>query len=183
MYCNDTDINRSVLRQGDIVSKIHILGAINLKQINYTHTEDNPDEKLSWMVPNPPRISDAMVLSHSCEIALENKVKVTSIILAPVRNINTATDPDRVESLIKSNLIDQSSPEASFLKYFYISKHPTLEYRDGAVVDFSKCFSIRNKSYEFLLDRKITQLTPSAAKSMALKLALYYYRNGLQSVA
>jgi len=55
-----------------------------------------------------------MVLSHSCEVALANKLKLTSIILAPIRSIHKATRTDRIQELINSNLIDRNNPQASF---------------------------------------------------------------------
>ena len=177
MYLADENIERGILRQGDIISKVHLLGAINLNGIQYSSLPAKPEERLSWTVPSPPKISDVMVLSHSCEIATENSVKVTSIILGPLRDINTATDPARVRELIESNEIDQANPAASFLKYFYVSPNPNLEYKDGAVVDFSKCFSVRKQSYNMLVAQKLTQLTPEVANSMALKLALYFHRS------
>ncbi len=120
-----------------------------------------------------------MVLSHSCEIALENQIKVTAIILAPLRDIHKATDKNRIDELIQINLIDRSEPKASFLKYFYIPANPHLEYSQGSIVDFSKCFSIRNKCYNTLLSKKIAQLSEDAIASMALKLALYFHRSAL----
>lgn len=178
MYLEEDDIERNTLRQGDIVSSVHLLGAININSINYSSTAGNPDDKTSWMMPAPPKYGDAMVLSHSCEVALENTVKVTSIILAPLRDINTATDKFRIAELISSNLIDQSNPNASFLKYFYVPPNHRCEYQNGAIVDFSKCFSIRNKSYDLLVQNKIAQLNVDSIQSMSLKLALYFHRTG-----
>lgn len=183
MYLKNHAIDRNTLRQGDIVSHIHLLGAINVTGINYSSTAGKPDDKTSWMVPAPPKYGDAMVLSHSCEVALENTVKVTSIILAPLRDINTATDKSRIDELIKSNMIDQSNPSASFLKYFYLPPNQSFEFKNGAIVDFSKCFSVRNKSYTYLVENKIAQLTDDGAQSMSLKLALYFHRAGNSAAA
>ncbi len=183
MFLSNEQIERNTLRQGDIVSQIHLLGAINLNSINYSFTAAAPDEYTSWIIPAIPKFGDAMVLSHSCEIALENKVKLTSIILAPLRDVNKATDPKRVQELIDSNLIDQSSPKASFLKYFYVPDNPKLKYSTGAVVDFSKLFSVRNQSYDYLVEKKIAQLSGDAIASMALKLGLYFHRTGVIEVS
>lgn len=183
MYLADGAIERSALRQGDIISNIHILGAINLIQVTYTTTAANPEDQLNWCVPKPPDYADAMILSHSCEISTENGIKFTSIILAPIRDINTATDPSKIEQLIKSNLIDKDSPEHSFLKYFYLSENPNFVHKSGAVVDFSKCFSVRKNSYEHVLSRKIAQLTPETVQSMSLKLALYFHRRNGRDAA
>jgi len=125
-----------------------------------------------------PIMGDAMVLSHSCEIDPQNKIKLTSIILAPLRDINTATAPDKIQDLIESNEIDRTKPQASYLKYFYVPPNENLKFKGGAIVDCSKCFSLRRQSYKSLLSSKIVQLSGEATYSMALKLALYFHRNG-----
>lgn len=178
MFLDNGLIERTTLRQGDIISQIHLLGAINLHNINYSYQELNSETLTNWSIQLPPIIGDAMVLPHSCEVALENRVKLTSIILAPLRNINTATDPTRIQELIESNLIDRGNPQHSFLKYFYIEPNQALEHSEGAVVDFSKIFSVRKQSYESLLEKKVAQLSVEATASMALKLGLYFHRAG-----
>ena len=179
MFLEDDKIEKNILRQGDIISKVHLLGAININSIHYSSPANNPQEFSSWSIPAVPKIGDAMILSHSCEIAIENKTKVTSIILAPLRDIHKATDQTRITELINSNLIDQDEPRASFLKYFYIPPNQYLEYKEGSIADFSKCFSVRNKCYNTLLDKKIAQFSEDANASMALKLSLYFHRKGL----
>ena len=119
-----------------------------------------------------------MVLTHCCELDRENENKVTSIILAPLRDVHDATRKEKVEELIQSNDLTQPGVTASYLKYFYVQGHDNLEAKSGAVVDFSKCFSVRNKGYDYLLDRKLLQLTDNARGSMSLKLALYFHRRG-----
>ncbi|MCB0404715.1 MAG: hypothetical protein KDD51_07995 [Bdellovibrionales bacterium] len=117
-----------------------------------------------------------MVLSHSCEIDKENDIKLTSIILAPLRDINKITHPDMLEQLKQSNLISEET-ERTFLKYFYLEANEQMpDFTGGAVVDFSKCFSMRKTAYDYLRDRKILQLQPAIANQMALKLSLYFYR-------
>jgi hypothetical protein len=183
MYLEAEFIEKDTLRQGDVISSIHILGTINITGILYMSTTENPKDRTGWAIPAAPRVSDAMVISHSCEIALENKIKVTSIILAPLREIHTATPQEKVKELIDSNLIDKDNPEASYIKYFYLKGNSKFEYSSGAVVDFSKCFSVRKNSYEYLLSKKIAQLNPPTVNSMALKLSLYFYRNNISAVA
>lgn len=177
MFLHETKIERDVLRQGDIISNILILGAININGIQFQ--VDQKGEKKSWSVSQQPKYSDAMILSHSCEIDPSNNVKLTSIILAPIRDINKATNPSKIDELIKSNIID-SSVQESYLKYFYILPHPKLSFKNGAVVDFSKCFSLKKESYSELIKSKIIQLNNSTIDNMSLKLSLYFYRNNQQ---
>jgi len=174
MFLDEENIERDALKQGDIISQVHLLGAINLRSITY-HTPSGESEYCGWSIPQKPKLGDAMVLSHSCEISLENKTKVTSIILAPLRDIHKATSPEFIQRLIETNMIDATSQE-SFFKYFYVAPNPKLEFTDGVVVDFSKCFSVRKQSYDALLNKKIAQLSQDAAYAMALKLALFFHR-------
>lgn len=175
VYLDVEDFDKTTLLQGDIVKNIHLLGAINLNAIQYTSSQNDP-EISSWMVPSKPIFGDAMVISHSCEIAKENGVKVTSILLAPLRDINSATHPSKVTELIESNIIDKDNLSPSYLKYFYIPNNPSLLFSEGAVVDFSKSFSLRKQSYDYLLENKVAQITDESQSSMSFKLALYYYR-------
>jgi hypothetical protein len=179
MYLDDESIEKGVLRQGDIIADVHLLGAININSIQYSSTVGSePNQYVSWSIPSSPKYGDAMVLSHSCEIDPGNKIKLTSIILAPLRDINTATAQEKIQDLIDSNEIDRTEPQASYLKYFYVYPNENLKFHNGAIVDFSKCFSLRRQSYDILLINKIAQLNNEATLSMALKLALYFHRDG-----
>ena len=175
MYLEE-NIEFNSLRQGDILSSVHLLGVINLNGIQYLTSAAG--EKKGWTIPNAPIYADVIVLSHSCEIASENDIKLTSIILAPIRDIHTATAPEKIDDLKRSNFIT-SSTEASYLKYFYIEPHDKLQFKDGAIVDFSKPFSVRKNCYDFLLRKKILQLAPEIAEKMVLKLALYFHRKNI----
>lgn len=172
MYLNKENIE-PVLRQGDILTDVHLLGALTINNIRYL--TDQQEKQQSWQYNEKPVYGAAMVLSHSCEIDLANDVKLTSIILAPIRDVSKATHPDKVKELIESNELSEYS-QFSYLKYFFIHPFPELDFAQGGVVDFSKCFSIRNKSYEYLQSKKVCQLTESYSQSMAIKLAAYYYR-------
>lgn len=168
------EIETGALRQGDLIGDVHMLGVINPGGIQYI-TGGKGESHVGWIVNTPPIYGEAVVLSHSCEIAPENRIKVTGIILAPIRDVETATEADKVQELIDSNLIEEKT-EASYLKYFYLEPHEKLPHRRGSVVDFSKCFSVRKNFYGRLLDQKKLQMRPDIAQSLALKLALYFHR-------
>lgn len=176
VFQRDEELERNALRQGDVISNIHLCGALNFVAFQYSKTSSAQDWA-AWSVPTPPMFGDAVVLSHDCEIALENRIKVTSIILAPLRDVHKATDHARIQELIESNDVRSEAVGASFLKYFYVEPNGALQFSNGAVVDFSKCFSVRKNCFEVLLSQKVAQLTQDAAAAMALKLALYFSRN------
>ena len=174
MYRPVEEFETGALRQGDLIGDVHILGAINPGGIQYIGGA-KAENSTGWFINNPPFCGEAVILSHSCEIAPENQIKITGIILAPIRDVESATEAEKVQELIDSNLIEETT-QASYLKYFYLEPHEKLPHRRGSVVDFSKCFSVRKNYYESLLKRKKLQLQLNIAQSLALKLALYFHR-------
>ncbi len=174
MYCEAGEYDAGVLKQGDILSKIHLLGAININAIAYAYSTPMADKCVGWQINNEPKFGDAIVLSHSCELDPLNEVKLTSIILAPLRDINTATPKDKIDALKSSNIVTENIE--SFLKFFCLNPNEKLEFKEGAVVDFSLCFSLRKNNYEYLTSKKILQLKSATAKDMARKLALFFSR-------
>lgn len=174
MYAQTPDHTR--LLQGDVVGDILLIGALNPRSIAFQTAPFGDSAPRAWTVPSSPKLGPAMVLSHSCEIAVENEAKQSSIILAPIRDVSTASPADRRAQLIESNRIDDGDGEWSYLKYFYLEPSPELAHDEGSVVDFSFLFSIRWRAFEYVLERKILQLADDVRTSMALKLALYFYR-------
>lgn len=177
MFLEQASIEKDVLRQGDIIANTHILGAMNLNAITYL-VDSSSSQRIGWQVSSKPPFAPAIVLSHSCELDRKgNGIKVTSIVLAPLRDLDGATAPEKISELKESNIITEQSTY-SYLKYFYLEYNPLLpQYSQGCVVDFSKIYSVRKQSYDKLLEGKIIQLRPNFADYLATKLALYYYRN------
>ncbi len=173
MFLPNSEVESGVLRQGDIVSNIHAFGAVNLGAVNYIVSQEG--QQVGYSFFSPPDFVDVMVVSHSCEIDTRNTVKVTSVILAPLRDVNKATRPEKVNELIQSNFVSGGS-NYSYLKYFYVERHDKLQYPSGAVVDFSKLFSVRKQSVDLLVANKVAQLNEHAISEMSLKLALYFHR-------
>lgn len=176
MFVEAGDTQNGVLRQGDILAEVQFFAALNPGGISF-NTDVNGN-KTGWSFNNnKPEFGDVMVLSHCCEISKDNGVKLTSIILAPLRDINTATEASKKEELIQTNLIIPGTTTTSFLKYFYVEASPKLQFQNGAIVDFSKCFSVRKNYFDTLVTKKKLQLTDAIREKMALKLAAYYFRN------
>lgn len=63
MYLDEEQIELGVLRQGDVISRIHILGALNTGGIQYASTASEPGVIKSWSVPNKPTFADAMCIT------------------------------------------------------------------------------------------------------------------------
>jgi hypothetical protein len=176
LYAFHLDYRSDSLLQGDIIGGVQLFGAIKPSAVTLLVPSAGSATANAWQVQGPPPKGHAMVLSHSCEVDRANGVKVTSIILAPLRDVDKATKKEKVKELIESNFIDQANPAGSYLKYFYVEPGPSVPFASGAVVDFSKCFSVHNTAYEQILGLKVGQLTDGARLSMSLKLALYFHR-------
>lgn len=177
MYLDQASIELDALRQGDIIQNVELVGAFNLNSVQ--RTLNSRDEVVAWSTASPLKKAAVMILSHSCEIDLENDIKVTSIILAPIRDVNQATSPEKIREVIESNIIDPENPKETYLKYFYLAPHEKLGFANGGVVDFSKLFSVHKSSYDRLLKSKILQLQSEIATQMAYKLGLYFFRREL----
>lgn len=174
MYLTKDEMISTELRQGDILREIQIFGAIHYGSIQLI-TNQTTKENVAWQSSTRPSIGYAIVLSHSCEISKENGIKLTSVVLAPLRNIETASRPEKIEELIASNDLNEAS-EFSYLKYFYLEPSDDLPFPKGAIVDFSKIFSIKKDSYDFLLAHKVLQLNDRTQISLAKKHAVFYFR-------
>ncbi|MGA2853679.1 MAG: hypothetical protein ABSE90_06085 [Verrucomicrobiota bacterium] len=170
MFLPPEEIEPDVLRQGDIIAEVPILGAIQLEK--YAPVVD-----ASWAVGTKPESGFCMVLSHSCEIALENEIKVTSLILAPIRDVIGAAKPEQFDLLKQSNVLTKDTA-TSFLKYFYVEPAPPMPFAKGGLVDYSKLFSLRRHAVKNLVPKKVLQLKPEFVAAMAKKLAIYFYRIG-----
>jgi hypothetical protein len=171
MYKTDTETG--VLRQGDIIKNTQILGAINLRNITFINNYKNETE--GWQYKAKPVFNYAIVLSHSCELDPSNGIKLTSIILAPLRDVDTATEKTKIKDLVDSNILVPGR-KYSYLKYFFLEPHPNISFPGGCVVDFSKIYSLKKESYGSILENKIIQLEESTVENIILKYSAYFYR-------
>jgi hypothetical protein len=171
MYKNE--IESKVLRQGDIIENTQMLGAINLKSITFIKDYNNEPE--GWQCKAKPIFGYAAVLSHSCELDPSNGIKLTSIILAPLRDVDRATEKGKIEDLKNSNLLRPGN-KYSYLKYFFLEPHPAIKFSHGCVIDFSKTYSLKKESYNDILAHKIIQLEDPIVDDVMLKYSAYFYR-------
>jgi hypothetical protein len=169
MFADTEQSNFGALLQGDIVANVPLLGAIDASSVVGIPATS------AWAAGGKLELGFAAVLSHSCEISTANGIKVTSCILAPLRDVSSATPPDKLQLLIDSN--DVKAEQPTFLKYFYQPSHPQIGHHKGSVVDFSKLFSVRKTNLEFLLSKKILQVTDVGREQLSRKLALYFFRS------
>lgn len=168
MFLDSGQSNFSALFQGDIVSNAALLGAID------AGSAVSIPSSAAWAVGGKLEFGFAAILSHSCEISVETGIKVTSCILAPLRDVSSATPVEKLQLLIESN--DVKGDQPTFLKYFYLPPHTQIGHVKGSVVDFSKLYSVRKGYLDLLRTKKILQVTPECRAQLAKKLALYFFR-------
>jgi len=169
MFVGPEQVPAGQLVQGDIVADVPLFGCLDEQK---THRGG----ETAWMYEGRLQRGYCAVLSHSCEIAPENGMKVTSCILAPLRRADKTTTPEQFEILKNSNVV---TPGAAYhLKYFYLPPHPSIPgFEAGSVIDFSKLFSLHKSMVEALASRRVAQMNSETALSMARKLAAYFYRS------
>lgn len=166
MFVPDADADFTALLQGDVIKDVPLVGTLELDKVTSIGAS-------SWAYPSQLKLGFCAVLSHSCEIARENNEKVTSCILAPIRNADGATKSD-LFAILERNEVKANEP--TFLKYFYIPPNEKLTNTNGVLVDFTKIFSVRKTSIQFLVDRKVLQMADEDRRVFAMKLAFYFYR-------
>jgi hypothetical protein len=176
VFVDDGEVEKTTLRQGDVATDIHWVGTVCFKQITIPSGVVDDEKPKRWSVSNELERGPVAIISHCCELDRTNGVKLTSIILAPIRDVAKATSPNKIQELIDSNIISRSGMTYSYLKYFYVPPTPKLPFDRGGVIDISKIFSVRKTSYDVVLDRKILQMTELGRDAFALKVGLYFYR-------
>jgi hypothetical protein len=133
-------------------------------------------QSVSWTIHDAVKRGAAIVLSHCCEVARDNGVKLTAITLAPIRESSKATKPDKLEELKRTNDI-RTGHDASYLKYFYIEPDFRLGPDPaGYIADFSKCFTFHKTAYDQLLTSKRLQMDDATRLMFSLKLAVFFHR-------
>ncbi|MCW5547692.1 MAG: hypothetical protein KIT44_01890 [Opitutaceae bacterium] len=166
MFLTDAEANFGRLLQGDVIKDVPLVSTLALDRVQAVGQS-------AWAYNGSLKTGYCAVLSHSCEIAIENGEKVTSCILAPIRKADGATTPELFEILRRNEVKEGQS---NFIKYFYIPMHEKLDYPRGSLVDLSKLFSVRKTSIEQLINGKILEMTDDNRVLFARKLALYFYR-------
>lgn len=166
MFLTDAEANFGKLLQGDVVKDVPLVATLALDRVQAIGPT-------AWAYAGALKSGNCVVLSHSCEIAIENGEKVTSCILAPIRKADGATTPELFEVLRRNEV---KEGESNFIKYFYIPTHDKLDYPNGTLVDLSKLFSVRKTSIDQLIGNKILEMSTESRILFGKKLALYFYR-------
>lgn len=85
-FLETASIERDSLRQGDLIREIHLVGSLCFKDVSVPNSVGGGQSQKWWSVHGELPTGPVVVVSYCCEIDRSNAVKLTSIILAPVRD-------------------------------------------------------------------------------------------------
>jgi len=181
-----SSINRKELRQGDIIEGLYY-PFINCESLNLVGTvSDN-----SCSVTETPRLSAlakkeserelltaqiqvsrgfSIIISQCCDLELHNgKLDLPAFVVAPLQPIPymIRTKQEKLD-VFQQNLLEQ------YINLFYIQKVPPLP--DAYHVNFGMIVSIPHKEFNFVMSRKVLQMTDESRVHFKLKLARHFGR-------
>jgi len=193
MYVDAAQMERDCLRQGDVLDAVAfpifesdsaLLGKIDHgSRIEIPHPKivaiprEHRSQKDCVTMQMKTRFAPGAVLAHCCELELRNgKCLLPMIAIARLVSLKTSIvrEPEKLASLRANR--DPRPPEASgYLDYFYLSAHEAIGGVEW-VADFSQIASIPGAEYQYLLQRKVLQLTDRERVKFKIKLAAYLGR-------
>ncbi|MFY9225594.1 MAG: hypothetical protein WAQ98_23155 [Blastocatellia bacterium] len=178
--------NNIELRQGDIIEgvffpvmeleKLNILGnptkthfsnsSPSLSAISYIKKKTN-----FFTIQLKAFYGFSIVLSQCCDLAKrdDGKLEVPAFVLAPLVEVPypILTNLNKLEAL-------QKNETTSFVNRFYIPKNEILPI--DFIVDFAVLVSIPREEIDFVLSRKILEMTDESRLKFKAKLGLHFGR-------
>ena len=176
----------AALMQGDILRDFPALDAVPRTRIHSVlpvardNTAPSPNAEALYLSALP-LLRRVAVVSHSCELQPENEAKVVSVLLAPIRDASRAVKPAQRAQLKDGNELRPASAgaeaQATFGKFFYLPPHADVtEDAEGAVIEFSRTFSLGRDAIEWAIQQRVLRLTNKARTLLGYKLAAFFYR-------
>jgi hypothetical protein len=193
MYVNAAQMEKDCLRQGDILDAIPfpifesesaMLGKIDHGsgiEIPYPKIVVIPREHRSQKdcvtMQMKTRFAPGAVVAHCCELELRNGKCLLPMItiarLVPLK-ASIVKEPEKLASL-RSNKDPRTSEVTGYLDYFYLSAHERIGGAEW-VADFSQITSIPGAEYQYLLRRKVLQLSDRERVKFKIKLVAFLGR-------
>jgi len=186
-------MDKACLRQGDVLdavpfpileSESAILGRIDHESgVQLPHPKIVPiprehrNQKDCITMQVKTRLASGAVLAHCCELELRSgKCLLPMIAVARLVSVKSSIikDPDKLASL-RANKDPRNPNDSGFLDYFYLSPHAVSGGAEW-VVDFSQIASFPGTEYQYLLRRKVLQLSERERVKFKIKLAIYLGR-------
>jgi hypothetical protein len=160
-------INAIDLFQGDIVSNVDISGQNNIEINN-----------CKWKHSLSMSIKYAVIISHSCDVTMQNAGKRPNIIISELRPLSlqhknyilTSSDIKDIES------INKVSPDKNFVINLFYFKGDTKIENQEYIVDFNKIHCIESNFIK--IDNKVLELTSEYRDLFRNKIGLHFARKG-----
>ncbi len=195
MFVPDADMDRTCLRQGDVLRAIPfpILELKNLAVLGEIHGFEHKTGVPAMLTPvrtvhrgGDPyyfagqtkfRLCLCTVVSNCCEIQpRNNKILPPAFLAARLIDVKKSIleDPAKLASL-RSNKDPRDVANPGYIDYFYLTQHELLEGKEW-MVDFSQVVSIASSEFPGILERKVLQMDERTRVQLKLKLATYFGR-------
>ena len=94
-----------------------------------------------------------VILSHSCDVSMENKGKRKFFVCTPLKELPGKFEEQLKDDILEWNTIDQDKSVPANLFVFKSSK---VIHEKNCVVDITRCLSVNSKKLD--LDKKVLQL-------------------------
>jgi hypothetical protein len=195
MFVPDEQMERAVLRQGDIIGRIpfpllevsdmQVLAQIQSVEDQHPYPTVEPSLITHRQNPNyfigqvKMCLSFGVVLSHCCELELRHGNLIGAAFcvgrLVQIRD-NIRRIPEKLASLRENPDPRRNEPPGpGYIDYFYIEAHEHLARQDW-MVDFSQVISFPKSEYGRLLGLKRLQMDDTSRMKLKIKLTTYYGR-------
>jgi hypothetical protein len=193
MFVADADMDKTCLRQGDILKNVlyPLVVADEVRFLGIANSSADP-VALPWQAEqitlrNSPawkcqmfaRLGLAAVISQCCDIAPKNgritrQPTIALARLVPVPS-GPAKDPEKLASL-QANKYPLNPEDPGYINYFYLPQDERLDGKDW-VIDYGQVLSIPSAEFPGILDRKILQMTDDARIRFKIKLGASFGRS------
>ena len=150
--------------QGDVIR-------INLNSVEFQDHAPNPPRNTLFKQVNV-KVNDlfAVILSHSCDVALENKDKRTRFVISPLHKVFPQLVKQCNGDLLKCN---EDVTEGVPINYFIYQKHSKINDID-CCIDLTNCHSF--KICELNIDSKVLELTDEMRENLQKRLFISFLR-------
>ena len=192
MFLADADMDKTCLRQGDILKNIlcPLIVSDDVRFLGSADTSGDVGElplraeqitarnEPAWKCQFYARIGFAAVISQCCDIEPTGNRITRQQVIALARLISVPPGPQQsAEKLasLKANKYPLNPADPGYINYFYVPAHEQLSGSDW-VVDYNQVLAVPAKEFPGILGRKVLQMTADARVRFKIKLAASFGR-------
>lgn len=165
-----TTVVDDALRQGDIIKNVPYIKPVSPHALAVRPLPQKPKEPLSIVIETA--YTSAVVLSYCCELSETNSPgKISSIILAPLREIIEVINNTQLDALKQGNKL--AADTKTFAKLFYMEPGANVI---ESVADFSHIYTLSRGYLQTLKQNKIAQMDDTTRSLLSEKISYYFLR-------